>query len=201
MAMRPVMPFIMMRGANEFLKSAAPEIAQTIEKYMQENGKLKLQFIISEKDWSKNTFDELCPHLHYPSTCEADIQLNPTNMGEGRLGKSPKEKEDATLTGRPKNKEETNFNKPPRTGAESQQEVYERVSECVMSKMKSCDSETLMIFVTHDKPLEAYFKGLNRAKIFTDCKLKSFLRERFKYGELFMVKEEQGKFIAVERKV
>jgi hypothetical protein len=201
MAMRPVMPFIMMRGAKEFLKTAAPGIAQTIEKYMQEHGKLKLQFIISEKDWSKNTFDDLSLHLQYLHTCEKDNRLNPTNMGEGRIGKTAKEKEEESLISGPKNQEGTNFSKPPRTGAESQAEVYQRVSECVMSKIKSCDSDTLMIFVTHDKPLESYFKGLKHAGIFTDCATTPFLRERFKYGELFMMQDDQGKLIAVERKI
>jgi hypothetical protein len=71
----------------------------------------------------------------------------------------------------------------------------------VASQVSSADSDTLVVFVTHDKPMQAYFKGLKYAKTFTDSTIKTFFNGRPAHGELFMLKKDEEQFIALERKV
>ena len=195
---KPVAPFIMMRGAKEHLGFSAPGIAQAIEKFMQESGKAQLQFVTSEEGWSNNTVEDLKPHLHCPLQIGKDPNLNPQNMGTCPHRKDRKKTLEHTTYNSQKQNRAAQFELPPGPGAESKRQLYSRVSKCVATNVAGGD--TLVVFVTHDKPLNAYFKGLNLAKIFTDSTQKSFLHGRPGHGELFMVKKIDGKFIALERK-
>lgn len=193
------MPFIMMRGAKEHLGLSAPGVAQAIEKFMQENGKAQLQFVTSEEGWSKNTVEDLKPQLHYPIQIDKDPNLNPQNMGTCPHRKDRKKTAEYGVYKSQKPNRAAQFKLPPGPGAEAKQQLYSRVSKCVATNVAA--SDTLVVFVTHDKPLNVYFKGLNLAKIFTDSTQKSFLHGRPGHGELFMLKEIDGQFIALERKV
>jgi broad specificity phosphatase PhoE len=145
--------------------------------------------------------EDLRAHLKYPLESKEDVQLNPQNLGTYPHRKDRKTTSEYAAYKNQKQDKKAQFALPPGPGAESKQQLYARVSTCVALQVSSADSDTLVVFVTHDKPMQAYFKGLKHAKTFTDSTDKTFFKNRPAHGELFMLKKEDEQFSALERKI
>jgi broad specificity phosphatase PhoE len=203
MSVKPVLsqPFIIMRSEKGNDPSPIPQkVIQAMQAFAEKNGKSQIQFVVSPEERSEATGKALVA----ASENASKILFKDEKMRECNLGSCPHRKDrkkTAEYQAYKKADKQAQFSLPPGPGAESKEQLFKRMKSCVEHHLNSTPQhhDTLLVFVAHDKPMNAFFKGLNYHQAFKDGEATSFLKGRAQHGELFTLDKQGETFVALDR--